>query len=82
MSENLKALYRQINNLNISSSEAELLKSSISNCIESQVEECAKALESVHNENEMTDSEVVWIDLDDSQEAVRKATINPNLIEG
>jgi len=77
MSGKIKDIYRQIDNLNIPASEAVLLKSSINECIESQVEECAKALEDVYDENEMTLSDVVWIELDDSQEAVRKAIFKP-----
>jgi hypothetical protein len=73
MSEKLNELYEQIENLKIPKEDIESIKSNISQCISLQVEECAKALSSVYNENEMTESEVVWIEFDDSQEAVRQA---------
>jgi hypothetical protein len=73
MLQKLSELYRQIENLKIPKEDIESIKSNISHCLSLQVEECAKSLSGVYDENEMTESKVVWIEFDDSQEAVRQA---------
>lgn len=75
MNSNLEKLYQLINALKLSTQETAAIKANIQSCLNEQVERAVNALTTVHNENELTESDVVWIDLDDATNAVKKAML-------
>ncbi|MGD1524252.1 hypothetical protein [Vibrio owensii] len=69
----LKSIQDEVNGLDVPQTVKDSLKAKLYKCLEAQTKHCSEALNSVHNENELTDSDVVWIELEDSKEAVQKA---------
>lgn len=53
----------------------ENVMSLVDSCLKTEVEACVDALAHVQNENELTESDVVWIELENAQNAL-KSRIN------